>query len=117
MDTPIEHLREICEANGIEWQPNWGVGKLVFELYDELGEATIIDPTFVCDYPEEVSPLSKRKDEDNRLTDRFELVISGHGCADGKGALDARHLDTRDWWTCFVRGIVGKTRCAATYSF
>ena len=79
MDTPIEHLREICEANGIEWQPNWGVGKLVFELYDELGEATIIDPTFVCDYPEEVSPLSKRKDEDNRLTDRFELVISGHG--------------------------------------
>jgi len=88
MDTPIEHLREICEANGIEWQPNWGVGKLVFELYDELGEATINDPTFVCDYPEEVSPLSKRKDEDNRLTDRFELVISGHEYANAFSELN-----------------------------
>ena len=64
MDTPIEHLRELCEKNGIEPQPNWGAGKLLFELYDELGEKTIVNPTFVCDYPEEVSPLSKRKAED-----------------------------------------------------
>ena len=78
MDTPIEHLRELCEKHDIEWQENWGAGKLVFELYDELGEATLVNPTFVCDYPEEVSPLSKRKDEDPRLTERFELVICGH---------------------------------------
>ena len=78
MDTPIEHLRELCEKHGIETQPGWGAGKLLFELYDELGEKTLVNPTFVCDYPEEVSPLSKRKPEDPRLTERFELVIAGH---------------------------------------
>ncbi len=78
MDTPIEHLRELCRAHNIEVQDNFGPGKLLFELYDELGEGTLVNPTFVCDYPEEVSPLSKRKDEDPRLTDRFELVICGH---------------------------------------
>ncbi len=88
MDTPIEHLRELCEAHDIEWQKNWGAGKLLFELYDELGESTIVDPTFVCDYPEEVSPLSKRKDDDPRLTDRFELVIAGHEYANAFSELN-----------------------------
>ena len=88
MDTPIEHLREICEKNGIEVQPSWGAGKLLFELYDELGEKTIVNPTFVCDYPEEVSPLSKRKAEDPRLTDRFELVIAGHEYANAFSELN-----------------------------
>ncbi len=77
IDTPVEHLREVCSAHGIEWQESWGAGKLLFELYDELGEKTIVNPTFVCDYPEEVSPLAKRKSDDPRLTDRFELVICG----------------------------------------
>ena len=61
----------------IEWNVEWGAGKLLFEIYDELGEKSIINPTFVCDYPAEVSPLTKRKDDDPRLTDRFELVIKG----------------------------------------
>ena len=88
MDTPIEHLRELCESRGIETQDNWGAGKLLFEIYDELGEATLVNPTFVCDYPEEVSPLSKRKDEDPRLTDRFELVICGHEYANAFSELN-----------------------------
>ena len=88
MDTPIERLRQICEKHGIEWQENWGAGKLVFELYDELGETTLVNPTFVCDYPEEVSPLSKRKDDDPRLTDRFELVICGHEYANAFSELN-----------------------------
>ena len=88
MDTPIERLRQICEKHGIEWQENWGAGKLVFELYDELGEAMLVNPTFVCDYPEEVSPLSKRKDDDPRLTDRFELVICGHEYANAFSELN-----------------------------
>lgn len=88
MDTPIEHLRELCEAHDIEWQTEWGAGKLLFELYDELGEKTLVNPTFVCDYPEEVSPLSKRKDEDPRLTDRFELVICGHEYANAFSELN-----------------------------
>ncbi len=88
MDTPVERLRELCEAHGIEVQRSWGAGKLLFELYDELGEATIVNPTFVCDYPEEVSPLSKRKAEDPRLTDRFELVIAGHEYANAFSELN-----------------------------
>ncbi len=88
MDTPVERLREICEKHEIEWQENWGAGKLIFELYDELGEATLVNPTFVCDYPEEVSPLSKRKDDDPRLTDRFELVICGHEYANAFSELN-----------------------------
>nr|WP_075575811.1 lysine--tRNA ligase [Olsenella timonensis] len=88
MDTPVERLRELCERHGIETQPSWGPGKLLFELYDELGEKTIVNPTFVCDYPEEVSPLSKRKPEDLRLTDRFELVIAGHEYANAFSELN-----------------------------
>jgi lysyl-tRNA synthetase class 2 len=88
MDTPIEHLRELCRANGIEAEDGWGAGKLLFELYDELGESTLVDPTFVCDYPEEVSPLAKRKADDPRLTDRFELVICGHEYANAFSELN-----------------------------
>ena len=88
MDTPVERLRQLCEANGIEWEESWGSGKLLFTLYDELGESTLVNPTFVCDYPEEVSPLSKRKDEDPRLTDRFELVICGHEYANAFSELN-----------------------------
>ena len=77
IDTPVERLRELLSANGLEWDESWGVGKLIFELYDELVEKTLVNPTFVCDYPVEVSPLAKRKDDDPRLTDRFELVVCG----------------------------------------
>ncbi len=77
LDTPVEELRGICREHGIEPQDDWGAGKLVFELYDELVESTIVNPTFVVDYPVEVSPLAKKKAGDPRLTDRFELVIAG----------------------------------------
>ena len=77
IDTPVERLREILSAHELEWEPSWGAGKLIFELYDELCEKTLVNPTFVCDYPVEVSPLAKRKADDPRLTDRFELVVCG----------------------------------------
>ncbi len=88
MDTPVEHLREILDANHLEWQDDWGAGKLLFVLYDELCESEIVNPTFVCDYPVEVSPLAKRKPSDPRLTDRFELVIAGHEYANAFSELN-----------------------------
>ena len=88
LDTPVEHLREVCAANGIETDESWGAGKLIFEIYDELGEKTIVDPTFVCDYPVEVSPLAKRRADDPRLTDRFELVIAGNEYANAFSELN-----------------------------
>lgn len=78
LDTPVEHLAELAKKNGIEVNPEWTAGKLVAELYDEIGEPTLVNPTFVCDYPVEVSPLAKRFNDDPRLTQRFELVIAGH---------------------------------------
>lgn len=88
IDTPVEHLRELLEKNGLEWEPSWGAGKLIFTLYDELCESQIVNPTFVCDYPVEVSPLAKRKDDEPRLTDRFELVIAGHEYANAFSELN-----------------------------
>ena len=88
IDTPVEELRAVCTEHEIEWAESWGAGKLLFEIYDALGEASIVDPTFVCDYPVEVSPLTKRKDDDPRLTDRFELIIAGHEYANAYSELN-----------------------------
>ncbi len=88
LDTPVGRLRELLDAEHLEWQEDWGAGKLIFTLYDELCESEIVNPTFVCDYPVEVSPLAKRKQDDPRLTDRFELVIAGHEYANAFSELN-----------------------------
>ena len=88
LDTPVEELRAACAERGIETKSEWTAGKLVAELYDELGEDTIVNPTFVCDYPVEVSPLAKRNEDDPRLTHRFELVIAGHEYANAFSELN-----------------------------
>ena len=88
LDTPVERLRELLDANHLEWEDDWGSGKLVFALYDELCESEIVAPTFVCDYPVEVSPLAKRKESDPRLTDRFELIIAGNEYANAFSELN-----------------------------
>lgn len=88
LDTPVSHLVELAKKNGIEVKPEWAAGKLIAELYDEIGEPTIVNPTFVVDYPVEVSPLAKRFEDDPRLTDRFELVIAGHEYANAFSELN-----------------------------
>ena len=88
LDTPAEELFAACAERGIETKPEWTAGKLIAEIYDELGEDTIVNPTFVCDYPVEVSPLAKRNEEDPRLTHRFELVIAGHEYANAFSELN-----------------------------
>ena len=88
IDTPAKDLAEEAKKRGIEVKPEWTSGKLIAEIYDELGEETIINPTFVCDYPIEVSPLAKRFEDDSRLTHRFELVIAGHEYANAFSELN-----------------------------
>lgn len=73
----IDELRALCDKYQVPIQKSWGQGRLISELFDELVEPTLINPTFVTDYPLEVSPLAKKKPEDPRLTDRFELFIDG----------------------------------------
>ena len=88
LDTPVEELRAACRENNIEVKDEWTAGKLIAELYDELGEDSIVNPTFVCDYPVEVSPLAKRYEADPRVTHRFELVIAGHEYANAFSELN-----------------------------
>ena len=88
LDTPVERLVELCHENKIETKSEWGAGKLIAELYDEIGEPSLVNPTFVVDYPVEVSPLAKRYEDDPRLTHRFELVIAGHEYANAFSELN-----------------------------
>ena len=88
IDTPVEELAAAAREKGLEVKPEWTAGKIIAEIYDELGEDTIVNPTFVCDYPIEVSPLAKRFEDDPRLTHRFELVIAGHEYANAFSELN-----------------------------
>jgi lysyl-tRNA synthetase class 2 len=76
-DRPIEELRTIAGRHGIDAKASWGPGRIVAELYEELVEASIWEPTFVLDHPKEISPLAREHRQDPNLTERFELVIAG----------------------------------------
>ena len=73
---------------GCKVDPKWSLGKLQMELFEHLWEAELVQPTFVTDFPVEVSPLSRRKDADPSLTDRFELYITGKEIANGFSELN-----------------------------
>ena len=72
-----EELASWCKANGIEVDDTMGKGKLIDEIFGEKCEANYIDPTFIIDYPKEMSPLCKEHRDDPSLTERFELMICG----------------------------------------
>lgn len=76
LDTPVERLEELLAEQGGDVESGASAGRILFELY-ELAYRDIWEPTFVMDFPIEVSPLSRVHREDPRLTERFELVIAG----------------------------------------
>ena len=73
-----EEARETLKARGIEVDKAARKGDCLAALFDEYVEHTLIQPTFIMDYPVEISPLAKRKPEDPSLTERFEFFITGH---------------------------------------
>ncbi len=77
LDTPTERLREIAERRGLPVPAAWTPGRVIYELFDRLAAPRLREPTFVLDYPLEVSPLARRHRLDPRLTERFELFIAG----------------------------------------
>ncbi len=84
----VEKLRTVCRTNGMHVEDSWGWGRLLMELFEERIEHTLIQPTFVVDYPIEVSPLSRRNDEDPDFADRFELIVAGREIANGFSELN-----------------------------
>ena len=73
----VEELHKICDSLDVPYEPSWRSGKLVLEIYEKTTEANIAGPTFVCDYPREVSPLARTHRDDPTLTERFELIVRG----------------------------------------
>ena len=66
----------------------WRSGKLILEIYEKTTEANIVGPTFVCDYPREVSPLAREHRDDPTLTERFELIVGGRELANAFSELN-----------------------------
>lgn len=75
--TPIETVRKLADARGITWDPKWGQGKLVQEIFEELIEHTLVQPTFVMDYPVETSPLTRQHRREPLLTEKWDLIGFG----------------------------------------
>ncbi len=74
----FEKIKKFCEDNGIEVEKTAGPGKLIEALFEKFVEPKLIQPTFVIDFPKEVSPLAKVKPGHPNLTERFELFINGN---------------------------------------
>ena len=83
-----DYLADVCRDLGIPVEENYGPGKLQIEIFEKTGEERLRAPTFVTQYPTEVSPLSRRNDEDPFVTDRFELFVAGREIANGFSELN-----------------------------
>jgi lysyl-tRNA synthetase, class II len=77
VDTPAETLREYADAREVELQPKWGAEEIVVELYEQLVEDSLIQPTFVMDYPSAVKPLAKAHRSEKGLNEAWDLIING----------------------------------------
>ncbi len=77
LDKPEGEIRAIAKKRGIEGVEKMSRGKLIGELYDLLVEPHLIQPTFIVDYPLETSPLAKKKRDNPKIVERFEVIIAG----------------------------------------
>ncbi len=84
----IDKIYNYCKENNIQLKPNLNLGQLQGELFDEFVEEKLIDPTFITNYPVEISPLARRDDQNPEITQRFELFIAGKEIANAFSELN-----------------------------
>jgi len=88
MSRDRDYLQSFAQDLGIKVQDSFGSGKLQIEIFEKTCESNLRQPTFVTAYPTEVSPLSRRNDDDPFVTDRFEFFVSGREIANGFSELN-----------------------------
>jgi lysyl-tRNA synthetase class 2 len=81
--TNLEKLTSYLKSLKVPFKESWGPGKILLEIFEKTVENKLIQPTFVTEYPVEVSPLSRRNNENPAIADRFELFIGGKEIANG----------------------------------
>jgi len=92
----MEQATKIAKDLGIDVKDNWGLGKIQIEIFEETGEHQLMQPTFITEYPAEVSPLARRNDDNPFITDRFEFFVGGREIANGFSELnDSEDQDQR----------------------
>lgn len=84
----LEEATAIARNLHIEVKPSWGLGKIQTEIFEATVEENLMDPTFITLYPTEVSPLSRRNNDNPFVTDRFELFVGGREIANGFSELN-----------------------------
>ena len=84
----IEEARTLCDRLSIPTKDIWGLGKLQIEIFEKTVEHRLLQPTFITEYPTEVSPLARRSDDDEFVTDRFEFFVGGRELANGFSELN-----------------------------
>ena len=77
IDTPVEEMRAIADEHGVEYDEGWGSDKLAVELFGELVEPGLLQPTFVCDYPAIAQPLARPHRSKPGLIEAWDLIIGG----------------------------------------
>ncbi len=80
--------RSVAAELGIQLKDTWGLGKVQIEIFEATAEHRLIQPTFITDYPKEVSPLARSKDDDPFVTERFEFFVAGRELANGFSELN-----------------------------
>ena len=87
-DLNEDNAKSTAQKLGIKVKDSWGLGKIQIEIFEATVEEKLIQPTFITQYPTEVSPLARRSDDNAFVTDRFELFIGGNEIANGFSELN-----------------------------